>query len=176
MIARAQQDAERLPGDGPRRYVVARADEVPSGKSLMVEVEGHSIGIFHLDGEFFALLNRCPHAEGPLCGGQVLYGLASDGPNDVRLDRARKMIMCPWHGWEFDLATGRSYCDPAKLRVKPYPVEVEHGDQLAEELGTATGAGAEAAPEIPGKVQGPYTATTYPVSLEDDYLVLTIGR
>jgi 3-phenylpropionate/trans-cinnamate dioxygenase ferredoxin subunit len=144
--------------DGTRRYVVARVEEVPSGGTKMVEVEGHEIGIFHLDGEFFALLNRCPHAHGPLCGGQVFYGLASDGPGDVRLDRATKLIMCPWHGWEFDLATGRSYCDPKKVRVRPYPLEVERGAEIA------------------GRAEGPYTATTYPVEQDGDYLVITLGR
>lgn len=142
-----------------RRFVVARADEVPSGGSLIVELEGHSIGIFSLDGQYYALLNRCPHAGGPLCGGRISYGLASSGPGDVRVDFKQKLIMCPWHGWEFDLETGKSYCDPNKVRVRPYPIEVHAGADIAGRL-----------------IEGPYTATTFPIQREDEYLVLTLGR
>jgi 3-phenylpropionate/trans-cinnamate dioxygenase ferredoxin subunit len=85
--------------------------------------------------------------------------VASDGPGDVRLDEDRKFVTCPWHGWEFDLVTGRSYCDPKKVRVKPYPVEVASGKTLAD-----------------GRVEGPFGATILPVAVEDDYLVVTIGR
>ena len=37
-------------------------------------------------------------------------------------------MRCPWHAWEFDLRTGRSWFDPERTRVKAYPVEVEHAE------------------------------------------------
>jgi nitrite reductase/ring-hydroxylating ferredoxin subunit len=135
-----------------KKYVVARAAEVPDGGRLLVEVRGHSIGVFHVGGEYYALLNRCPHQGAELCKGSVVGLLDSSGPGDYDLDESRSFIVCPWHGWEFELATGQSYFDPRRTRVKPYPVTVERG----------------------GRVKGPYVADVIEVSVEDDYLVLTL--
>ena len=53
------------------RYVVASADEIPPGGRKIVEVAGRSIGVFNVDGEFFALRNRCPHQGGAAVRGQL---------------------------------------------------------------------------------------------------------
>ena len=60
-----------MPDGQPRRR--AASDEIPPGSRKIVEVDGRSIGVFNVDGEFLALRNRCPHQGGPLCEGvQVL--------------------------------------------------------------------------------------------------------
>ena len=69
------------------RQVVAKASEVAPGTSKMVTVAGREIGIFNLDGEYFALANRCPHAGGPLCSGKIVALVQSDGPGSYRLTR-----------------------------------------------------------------------------------------
>ena len=53
------------------RYIVATVEEIPPGGRKLVEVAGRSIGVFNLDGVFFALRNRCPHQGGPLCSGPL---------------------------------------------------------------------------------------------------------
>ena len=53
------------------RQVVARAGDIAPGTCKIVSVRGREIGIFNLDGEYFALANRCPHAGGPLCRGRI---------------------------------------------------------------------------------------------------------
>jgi 3-phenylpropionate/trans-cinnamate dioxygenase ferredoxin subunit len=151
--------------DGPRgtRYVVARADEIPDGARLVVDVGGREVGIFKVDGEFFALLNRCPHLGGPLCRGQLLEPVLSSGPGDVRLGDAA-LITCPWHGWEFDIRTGRSYWNPDHLRSRRFPVGVEPGAALRRFLETG---GNE-------RIVGPYRAETVPVDVDADYIVVTM--
>ncbi len=61
------------------RYVVAAVDEIPPGARKIVTVAGRSIGIFNVDGEFFALRNRCPHQGGPLVRGQDVGRTAGAG-------------------------------------------------------------------------------------------------
>jgi nitrite reductase/ring-hydroxylating ferredoxin subunit len=133
------------------RQVVAKASEVAPGTSKMVTVAGREIGIFNLDGAYFALANRCPHAGGPLCGGKIVALVQSDGPGSYRLARHQEFLRCPWHGWEFDIRTGQSWCDPNSLKARPFQVTVELGESL---------------------VKGPYVAETFQVLVEEDYLVI----
>jgi 3-phenylpropionate/trans-cinnamate dioxygenase ferredoxin subunit len=107
-------------------HPVARVDEIPPGGRKIVEIAGRSIGIFNVDGEFFALRNSCPHQGGPLCEGQVLAAIAARGPGEYDHGRPGDIVRCPWHAWEFDIRTGRSWFDPQRTRVKAYPVEVKH--------------------------------------------------
>ena len=43
------------------------------------------------------------------------------------------MMRCPWHGWEFDLRTGKSWCDPQRTKVRAFDLKVEEGAALVEE-------------------------------------------
>ncbi len=165
------------------RVVVARAGDVPEGGRLIVEVHGRSIGIFRLDGRFHALLNRCPHQGAELCRGDLVGLLESDRPGSYRFDPSRRLLVCPWHGWEFDVATGQSYVDPRGTRVRPFPVSVEDGRTVLRGLDESRADVAGAVGHEPGgddrtgsRVPGPYVAETVPVAVEDDYLVVTLGR
>ena len=133
------------------RHVVAPVAEIPPGGRKVVEAAGKRIVVFNLDGAFFALLDRCPHQGGPLSGG-ILCGLVqSEEPGTYRVSRAREFIRCPWHQWEFDIRTGKSWFDPRRTKVRPFPVSVEPGAAL---------------------VEGPYRAETIPVRVEDAYVVI----
>jgi 3-phenylpropionate/trans-cinnamate dioxygenase ferredoxin subunit len=133
------------------RQVVARASDVAPGTSKIFTVADREIGIFNLDGEYFALANRCPHAGGPLCAGKIVSLVQSDGPGNYRLARRKGFLRCPWHGWEFDIRTGQSWCDPNSVKARQFQVMVEPGESL---------------------VKGPYLAETFPISVEEDYLVI----
>jgi len=78
------------------------------------------------------------------------------------------VIRCPWHGWEFDLRTGQSWCEPSRVRVRKYEVSVEPGATLVER-------GEETEPGMEGLVKGPYVAETYPVAVEQQYVVVELG-
>jgi nitrite reductase/ring-hydroxylating ferredoxin subunit len=146
------------------RYIVAEAAEISPGGRKIVEVGGRSLGVFNLGGEFFALRNRCPHQGGPLCEGKTFGLIEADVPGAITYSRQGEILTCAWHGWEFDIRTGRSWCAPERLRVRRYEVSVEPGASLAT-APTAVAA---------GKVPGPYTAETYPVLIEGQYLVVEI--
>jgi nitrite reductase/ring-hydroxylating ferredoxin subunit len=135
------------------RHVVAAADEIAPGQSKLVTVKGREIGIFNVGGAFYALLNRCPHEGGALCEGLVAGLPKSDGPGTYRVERKGELIRCPWHGWEFDIKTGQSYCDPEHVFVRTYNIDVEPGEALAK---------------------GPFVAETFKVTVEKEYLVLEV--
>ncbi len=110
------------------RHVVARAADLPPSSRQVVTVEGHEIGIFNLDGSYYALLNRCPHRAGPLCQGRLRPLIHSTEVGQVSYEREGEVLKCPWHQWEFDIRTGHALYDPSK-RVRAYQV-MQEGDDV----------------------------------------------
>ena len=159
------------------KYVVASVEEIPPGGRKIVEVGGRSIGIFNLDGEFFALRNRCPHQAGALCEGTLWGALKADVPGVFEYSASREILTCPWHGWEFHVRTGQSWCEPRRLRVRRFDVSVEEGRTLiAGEAGSTLVAEPEPPAPAPGLVRGPYVVETFPVSIENAYVVVELQR
>lgn len=107
------------------RCVVGRLSEFAPGTRRIVTVGGRSIGVFNIRGQFYALRNRCPHQGAPLCLGRVKGTTLSGKPYEYVYGRDQEIIQCPWHGWEFEIATGRTYFNPHRVRVKTYDVTVE---------------------------------------------------
>jgi nitrite reductase (NADH) small subunit len=103
------------------------ADELAPGERRILELGGRSVGIFNVGGSFHALHNRCPHRGGPLCLGPVTGTTAAGGDLEYAYEREGRILRCAWHGWEFEIETGRSLVDP-RIRAKTFPVTVEDGD------------------------------------------------
>jgi len=106
-------------------YADATMRLIPAGR--------HQIGVVKWGAAFYATLNRCPHARGPLCLGRVAPRIAvgERGPGSLTVDFERPTISCPWHGWDFDLETGRALGDD-QLKVRTYPVHVLDGRVYVE--------------------------------------------
>ena len=100
------------------QHVVATVDEIPPGTHKLVTVRGREIGVFNVKGDYYALLNRCPHAGASLCRGRVGGLVVSDGPGEYEILREGEILRCPWHGWEYDIRTGQSWCDPVKVNTQ----------------------------------------------------------
>ena len=112
------------------KHVVAAVGDIPPGTRKLAQVNGRAIVVFNLGGEFFALNNRCPHRGGSLHHGRQTGLVESDGPGKYCYSRPGEIIRCPWHGWEFDVRTGQSWCDPSRVRARRYAVAVEPGTKL----------------------------------------------
>lgn len=110
---------------GTSRHVVARVEEIPVGARKIVQVGNRSIGVFNVGGEFYALKNTCPHQQAPLCEGRVMGTTLPSRPGEYRFGLEGRVLRCPWHAWEFDITTGRSFFAPDACRVKSYQVAVE---------------------------------------------------
>jgi 3-phenylpropionate/trans-cinnamate dioxygenase ferredoxin subunit len=115
----------RNPGRTAARYVVCPVDELPPGSRKIIDADGRQIGVFNVDGHFFALHNRCPHRAAPLCRGVVKGLVDSPTGHEVRVLRKGEILQCPWHGWEFDLTNGQSVFNPHRIRARTYPVTTE---------------------------------------------------
>jgi 3-phenylpropionate/trans-cinnamate dioxygenase ferredoxin component len=95
-----------------RFIVAAKTSDIPDRSVKLVELEGKSIAVFNLGGEFFALDDLCTHEGGPLSEGVV------DGEE----------IECPWHGARFEIKSGRVAQDPATDDVRRYNLRVNGSD------------------------------------------------
>jgi nitrite reductase/ring-hydroxylating ferredoxin subunit len=97
---------------------------------VVARVEGREVGVVAVGGELRGVRNRCPHHGGPLCLGTVEQRLAGrPGGYDLT---GELVLRCPWHGWEFDPATG-ACLDDAALRVAVYPAKVD-GERVLVDL------------------------------------------
>ncbi len=110
------------------RAVAMEASLLPPGGRAKVEAFGTEVAIFNLDGELFALANACPHHGGPLCHGRISGARLPSDPYEHRWGRENRVLTCPWHGWEFDLETGRALFDE-RVRVRTFEARIE-GDQV----------------------------------------------
>jgi nitrite reductase (NADH) small subunit len=96
---------------------------------VVARVGGREVGVVAGNGELYGVRNRCPHHGGPLCLGTVENRLVGrPGAYDLS---GGTVLRCPWHGWEFDPATGACVDDPS-LRVAVYPVKTEDGRVLLD--------------------------------------------
>lgn len=105
---------------------------MPAGdRRWLVHADGRVVGVFRLDGQFHAYENRCPHQGGPVCSGRVMPAVKGvvhdDGTVVHELAEDEPHLVCPWHGWEFDLRTGRCVADP-RVGLRKLNVVERDGD------------------------------------------------
>ena len=96
---------------------------------VVARIGGREVGVVDVSGELHGVRNRCPHHGGPLCLGTVRERV-DGGPGQYEL-AGRLVLRCPWHGWEFDPATGRCVDDDS-MRVAVYPAKAEDGRVLID--------------------------------------------
>jgi nitrite reductase (NADH) small subunit len=108
-------------------HPVGTVEELRAVGRRVVEIDGRRIGILSVGEEFFAVRDRCPHRGASLCQGSVGGTFVASSPQEFHYGRHDRVIRCPWHGWEFDLDTGRSLLEPDRVGVKTYEVSVRDG-------------------------------------------------
>jgi 3-phenylpropionate/trans-cinnamate dioxygenase ferredoxin subunit len=135
------------------RHIVATVDQIPPGERMLVTIGNREIGIFNVAGEYFAVGNRCPHNGASLCEGRIVGLVEAREPGSYQFSRRGELVRCPWHGWEFDLRTGKSRCEPDRTRVRSYEAKVEPGAVLTDDT---------------------LRAETFPVSIDRQYVVVDV--
>ena len=106
------------------------ADFASAGRKL-VKLGEFEVAVFSVDGDWHAYENRCPHAGGPVCEGRIMPRVEVDvddggAVGNLRFSRDVFHIACPWHGWEFDLRSGKSVSD-SRRRLRRFKVEERDG-------------------------------------------------
>lgn len=93
----------------------ATRGDVPPGTARELTAGGRVVALFNIDGTFYALDGICPHAGGPL-GEGAMSGC---------------VVTCPWHGWQFDVVTGRNALNP-RIEQTRFPIKIEGNDVFVE--------------------------------------------
>jgi nitrite reductase (NADH) small subunit len=95
----------------PEFRKVGRVEDIPPGTIRAVEVDEQEIAIANVGGEFYATQGHCLHLSGPLGEGRL------EG----------KTLSCPWHGWQYDVRTGKNEFDHA-IQLQTFEVKIEGGE------------------------------------------------
>jgi 3-phenylpropionate/trans-cinnamate dioxygenase ferredoxin subunit len=98
--------------------------DFPQGQVVTLTVEGRTVGVIRTRNGIRAFGNRCPHQGGPICRGIVTGTMAPSNPDEYLYEKDGEVIRCPWHGYEFELASGRSVGGAVRGRVPVYTVQV----------------------------------------------------
>jgi nitrite reductase (NADH) small subunit len=113
---------------------VGPLEQFPEQAVTVVEADGREIGIVRWHGEVHALANLCTHQRGPLCRGTLSGRLAASEPGELELREDAPVLACPWHGWEFDVRTGKAIWDE-RFAVRTYAAAIE-GDCVVVDVGS----------------------------------------
>ncbi len=116
----------------PELFAGKKQDFEDPGRKMLTG-EDLDIGVFHVGGEFFAYENTCPHQGGPVCQGRMLKKVEEIIGKDktskgLTFSSEHTHLVCPWHGFEFNIKTGRHPGDRNSV-LKPFQVRID-GDEI----------------------------------------------
>jgi nitrite reductase (NADH) small subunit len=107
---------------------IGPVEEVRRDGCRVVEVDGRRVGVISVGQEFFAIADRCPHMGASICAGSLSGTFVPAGPHELVYGMEDRVVRCPWHGWEFDLESGRSLLEPKRVGLRTYRVTQRDGD------------------------------------------------
>jgi|HigsolmetaAR203D_1030402.scaffolds.fasta_scaffold00531_22 3-phenylpropionate/trans-cinnamate dioxygenase ferredoxin subunit len=115
------------------KYLVAKSEELAPGGVKIVQVNGKEIGLFFENGNYYAILNVCPHNRAEICRGHVNIPMFARKPGEFEVRHDTPVLQCPWHHWEFYLDGGKAVIDAVKHRLKTFPIWAE-GENIYIEM------------------------------------------
>jgi nitrite reductase (NADH) small subunit len=115
-----------------KHFLVGNLNEIQVGQRKVVSCDGTEVGVFNVGGELVAWYNNCPHMRGPVCQGRiferVLEPVAEDGTvRMMEFSENHTHVVCPWHGFEFDLRTGE-HPGSARHRLRKAELKIDSGE------------------------------------------------
>jgi nitrite reductase/ring-hydroxylating ferredoxin subunit len=106
-----------------KRRVAFPKEDLPQGARKVITLHRREIVVVNSDAGLFAVFNRCPHQQGPLHAGRITGAVLPSGKvGEFTYGLVGGVLRCPWHRYEYDLATGRCLADPERLRIATYKV------------------------------------------------------
>lgn len=110
------------------KHFAGTVKELKEQGRMIVQVKKLEVGIFNVSNHYYAWVNVCPHAAAPICEGVICGTRLPSLVYDYKYGKEQEVIRCPWHGWEFDLQTGKHLAEE-KVKLREVEVEVE-GDEI----------------------------------------------
>ena len=114
----------------PDAIRICSSADVPEQGRLVVDLDAQTVGLFRLDGKLFAYDNVCPHQGGPVCQGTLLPRVVENSTGSA-FHPTDRHIVCPWHGFEFDIRTG-VHAGGGAFRLTPLTVEEARGEVFVQ--------------------------------------------
>lgn len=103
-------------------------EAIAAGRFTMITAGTRRIGVTRLqNGDFRAIRDRCPHKAADICRGIVGGTWLPSAPGELTYAREGEIVVCPWHGFEYDLASGAELFWPSGPALRMYPTEVAEG-------------------------------------------------
>ncbi len=114
------------------KHVICAVDDVHEGTPVIAQLRDRiSVGVYRIEGAYYAYRNHCPHAGAPVCMGVLGGAIVATGGFGRALMHEGRVLKCPWHAWEFLLPEGVTLTDPP-LRLTRFPVAIEDGQVVVE--------------------------------------------
>lgn len=112
-----------------QRYPAGSLEELTRKGRSIVKVKGMEVGLFLVDGQVQAWRNVCPHAAAPVCEGRVCGTRLPSDVYEYVYGKDQGVLRCPWHGWEFDLKTGRHLAEEDRgVKLRGFETEIVGDD------------------------------------------------
>ncbi|MBV7337620.1 Rieske 2Fe-2S domain-containing protein [Chloroflexi bacterium TSY] len=111
-----------------RKITIAPVDDFPPGTRMEVQVDRVVIAVFNIGGQYYALYGRCPHQSAPLSRGRLQGTVICNAETGWETEWVHdgEVVVCPGHGMEYHVKTGKAFGYNFKLRT--YEVVVEEGE------------------------------------------------
>lgn len=117
------------------RVFVCGNDALEENDRLIVDIDEEEVAVMRIEGDIYAVQNRCPHRGAPVSAGDVSHEISAEqeklGKRYDEVFTDNLVLTCPWHGYEFDLETGEhaGHCTP---QLTTLDVVVDDGDIYVE--------------------------------------------
>ncbi len=113
-------------------YSAGKVTDYADGDRKVVACGENEVGVFKVDGEFYAWHNRCAHRAGPVCQGRIMKRVLEPVAEDRTVrsqeyDKSETNIVCPWHGYEFSIKTG-FHQGNARVRLRKAELMIRDGE------------------------------------------------
>lgn len=120
---------------------IGRAEDFPVGQVKIVTVGRREIGVVRrADGTVHAVRNWCPHKGAPICKGQLSGTTLPGPPGTLTWGHDGEILRCPWHGFEFFIANGKTPYTGTNMRLRVYPARIDNGE-IVVDLGAQRSSG-----------------------------------
>ena len=113
-------------------YPAGKVTDYADGDRKVVDCAESEVGVFKIDGEFFAWHNRCAHRAGPVCQGRIMKRVIEPVAEDrtvrsQQYDPSETNIICPWHGYEYSIKTGLHQGN-SRIRLRRAEMTIRDGE------------------------------------------------